>query len=419
VCEFEELLKENIVSVQRFVKFKINNIHDAEDVIQEVCLTAADKYDSLKNVLHFKAWLIGIANHKCMDYYRRKAKELNISLESLAESAFYSGRFGITEQNVVQDTLDVLGDKEKQILYLYFFKNLSQRDISIKLSIPIGTVKSRLHHAKEKFKQHYPYRKSEQGEKKMIPEYLPEYKIEKSELQPFPVKCEELMGLCIIPRLHEKTIWASYDSVSRKMKDYTEAIATVMAQVHGIEGVEITAKQHDCATKTMTERVFVAQLTDTHCRYLAETHIENGVRKTFTFLDSDIFMNNWGFGEDNCGFKTNIAFNGTIKRLNNFIEAEVGKELIDVVGRYTISINAKRYDTICVMDIGHFDNRIAIEQYLDHNGRTVLWRRFNKNDWAYTRYGQLWTELLPENERLVINGETYVHWYDCVTDYIF
>ena len=45
-------------------------------------------------------------------------------------------------------------------------------------------------------------------------------------------------------------------------------------------------------------------------------------------------------------------------------------------------------------------------------------RRFNKNDWAYKRYGKLWTEMLPENERLTVNGETYVHWYDCVSDYI-
>lgn len=71
------------------------------------------------------------------------------------------------------------------------------------------------------------------------------------------------------------------------------------------------------------------------------------------------------------------------------------------------------------MDIGHFYNRIAVEQYLDKNGRTILWRRFNKNDWASKRYGKQWTEMLPDNERLIINGETYVHWYDCVTDYIF
>ena len=94
------------------------------------------------------------------------------------------------------------------------------------------------------------------------------------------------------------------------------------------------------------------------------------------------------------------------------------EQLDDVVGRYKVTIGDKEYDTVCVMNVGHFNSRIAIEQYLDKNGRTILWRRFNKNDWAKHRYGKEWTELLPDNERLTINGETYVHWYDCITDYI-
>ena len=129
MSEFERLLKENIVPLQRYVKFKINNIHDAEDVIQDTCLTANIKFDTLKNLSSFKAWLIGIAKYKCNEYYRRKATDMNISLESLSESTLSSGRLGIIEQSVVRDTLDALGNKEKQILYLYYFKDLSQEDI--------------------------------------------------------------------------------------------------------------------------------------------------------------------------------------------------------------------------------------------------------------------------------------------------
>jgi len=61
---------------------------------------------------------------------------------------------------------------------------------------------------------------------------------------------------------------------------------------------------------------------------------------------------------------------------------------------------------------------VLSEQFLDQNGRTVLWRRFNRDDWAIRRYKKRWTEALPNNERLYVNGEVYVHWYDCITDYI-
>ena len=421
MSEFEQLLQTSLVPLERYVKFKIRNRHDAQDIIQDVCLIATQKFDSLKNPAAFKAWILGIASHKCNDYYRQKAKDMNIPMESLSDSVLSTGRFGVTEQIVVRDTLDALGDKEKQILYLYFFKDMSQEDISRQLAIPIGTVKSRLHYAKGKFKQQYTCDEKSKGETTMkkLPEYLPEYKIEKSNLTPFCVKCEELMGFCIVPRLNEKITWGSYDASSRKMNDWTEAFVIGKAEVHGIEGVEIQAKQSDCKSHQTTQRCFVAQLTDTHCRYLAENHIENGVRKYVTFLDSETFMNNWGFGKDNCGYETNISAGGSIKRVDDMIEVQGDGERVDIVGRYNVTINGKTYDTVCVMDIGHFNNRIAIEQYLDKEGRTVLWRRFNKNDWANRRYGKLWTEMLPENQRLTINGETYVHWYDCITDYIF
>ena len=425
--EFEELLQENLVPLERYVKFKIGDLYDAEDIIQEVCLAATAKYESLKNRSSFKAWLIGIASNKCKDYYRRKAKDMEIPIEDLSEAALHKGRLGLTEQNIVRDTLELLGSKEQQILYLYFFKQLSQEDIAKQLSVPIGTVKSRLHYAKEKFKQHYPYHLKPKGESTMnrLPEILPAYKIEKSPLEPFAVKWEELQGWMLVPRMGEKLTWGLFDQPSGKRTEYTEMKVIGKAEVHGIEGVEISAVQYDAEDYYRTgsvdqmERRFVAQLTDTHCRYLAESHIENGVRKLYTFLDGEDFLNNWGFGEDNCGNEVNLSTKGLLKRIDNTIEGFTDKETVDVVGRYNVSINGKIYDTICVMDIQCFNDGVVSEQYLDKNGRTILWRRFNKNDWAHKRYGKLWTEILPENEQLIVNGETYVHWYDCVSDYTF
>lgn len=424
--EFEKLLQENLVSLQRYVNFKINNKHDAEDLVQDICLAATVKFGSLKSTASFKSWLIGIAKHKCIDYYRQKAKDMNISLDTLSESVLSTGRLGVTENNAVSDTLDALADKEKQILYLYFFKNMSQEDIANQLSVPLGTVKSRLHYAKEKFKRHYPYKETPKGEKimKKLPEYLPEYKIVRSELEPFTVKWEELQGWLMIPRVGNELTWGLFDMPSRKRTEYTEMKAVGKAEIHGIEGVEITAVQYGAedyyrtGSVDKTERRFVAQLTDTHCRYLAESHIENGVRKLYTFLDGDEFINNWGFGEDNCGNEVNLYSKGLLKRTNNSINGHTDNEVVDIVGRYTVTIGGKAYDTVCVMDIQCFNDGVASEQYLDKHGRTVLWRRFNKNDWGYERYGKPWTEMLPNNETLIINGETYVHWYDCITDYI-
>ena len=278
--ELEQLFQEHLPPLKRFVRFKINNLQDAEDIIQEVCLTATANYKTLKNKEVFKAWLLGIASNKCKDYYRKKAKLLEFPWEEVSESALGVGRLGVMVQNRVRETLELLGEKEQQILYLYFFKDLPQEEIARQLNLPIGTVKSRLHYAKEKFKAQYPCppketkedragrqeaagdflwmqpqkvqqtmwsldsqelnRRNEMGK---LPGLLPEYRIEKSGKEPFSVKWEELMGWFLVPKLGESLSWGMYDIPSRKCDYIYNMKVTGRAMVHGIEGVELVADE--------------------------------------------------------------------------------------------------------------------------------------------------------------------------------
>lgn len=264
---------------------------------------------------------------------------------------------------------------------------------------------------------------------KRFPELIPKYKIEKMEKEPFPVRWEELLGWFIVPRPDEKSGFAIYDRPDGKCDWLTELEVTGEAEVHGIRGVEISCKSQDYASyqskedaqekvKIQPERILVAQLTDTHTRYLASTEIVNGVKRYSTFLDGDEFNGNWGFGEDNCGKEVNIVPKGDVIRNGSEITFADKKYLLDVVGRYSVTINGKTYDTICVMDIEAKVNGTVTEQFVDENGRTVLWRIFCQNDFLYPKYNKLWTEMLPDSETYTVNGLTYVHWYDCITAYI-
>ena len=426
--EFEKLLTDVSSGVERFVRYRLPSQTDADDVLQEIYLSAYRKFSGLKNKDAFKPWIISIARNKCNDYFRAKAAQMEISIEELSQQELSAGRLGISVVHTVRETLDRLGDKDKQILYLYFWKELSQNEIAKLLDIPVGTVKSRLHTAKQHFKSKHPYQTQKpKGDTTMqkLPEYIPDYTIERLDAAPFSVRWEELQGWLIVPRVGQKLTWGMYDFPERKRTEYTEMEVVGKAEVHGIEGVEVVAMQFDSADYYRTgaldrvERRFVAQLTDTHSRYLAETHVEEGVRKCYTFLDGEVFLNNWGFGEDNCGNEVNLYPKGLLHREGNCVTGTIPREVVDVVGCYRVTIGGKSYDTVCVMDIECYNDAVASEQYVDQNGRTVLWRRFNRDDWAIDRFGgKPWSEKFPDNERIIINGETYVHWYDCVSDYI-
>lgn len=428
--EFETILETHRRVIERFVYYKTPSKADGDDVLQEVYLSAYRNCESLADVTKFKAWILKIAANKCNDFYRERAKNLNIPYDDITENDISDSRYGISVRNVVRNTLDLLSENDKLILYLYYFKNKPQAKIANQLGIPIGTVKSRLHKARQNFKNSYPHPPILKGDNNMIktnlPNIMPQYRITKSDIESFEVKWEEVMGWFMIPKLGEKLNWAMYDQPQGKMTEFVSMSVTGKAEVHGIEGVEIKSKEMELRDEKnirfgeMTdgmERTFVAQLTDTHCRLLAESHFENGVKKCYTFLDGDSFLENWGFGEDNCGNEINIRQKGIIKRDGDKIIHEDKPSLLDIVGRYSVEMDGKIHDTVLVMDSNTYNTGVMSETYLDKSGRTVLWRRFNADNWAISHYGnQLWSERLPNNERVYINDRMYVHWYDCLTE---
>lgn len=417
---FETLLARERSCVERFVRFRVDSQADADDILQEIYLAAYQKFPQLKNADSFKAWLLSIARNKCTDHFRKSALRREVPLDTLGELA--DSRYGISAVETVRETFGLLNERDRQILSLFFWDELSQSEISEKLGIPVGTVKSRLFTAKQNFKNRYPYVFTEvKGDTTMkkLPDYLPQYTIASDAQPPFSVRWEELQGWFLIPRLGEKLSWGMYDMPSRKCSGIYHVQATGKAKVHGVEGVELTAAEDPrFGGKDTIRRTFVAQLTDTRCRYLAAFRTDDSVRNYLTFLDGEEFMLNWGYGTDNCGKEINLAPKGMIRRDGDTVTTENGKFLLDIVGRYTVATNGKIYDTVCVMDIEGPGCGVITEQFLDQAGRTILWRRYNRDDWAFDRYGKLWSEQLPENDRLTVNGVTYVHWYDCITDYI-
>ena len=397
---------------------------DGDDIIQEIALTAWTRRESVRSIGAFKAWLLRIATNKCNDFYRKRITQSELPLEPENNVILHHSRYGLTTTEAVQKTLEQLGERDAQILRLFYTDNLLQAEIANLLNIPIGTVKSRLNTAKKRFKNEYPFPPKSKGDFLMsrLPITLPEYTIKRLDDKPFPVKWEENLGFFFVPRLGEKLTWGMYDYPGRTLSEIFDIEVVGRASVHGVEGVEVMSKERNAGNADHKNadctRTFVAQLTDTHCRLLSESHMEGDIKRIWTFLDSDDFIPNWGFGEDNCGKEINIKPKGVIRRDEDVVTTDFRPDLFDVVGRYSVTICGKEYDCICVMDVVYYNPGVVSEQFIDQNGRTVLWRRFNCDDWKIDRYKQRWSERLPNNNRLTVNGELYVHWYDCITDYI-
>ncbi|MBR4852451.1 MAG: sigma-70 family RNA polymerase sigma factor [Clostridia bacterium] len=149
---FEKLYSEHYRAVERYVRFKVSDKFESDDILQEIHIAAYRSFGGLKSNDAFKSWLLSIARNKLNDYFRKKASRLDIPVDNLTDIRPLGSMLCRSGIPAVTDTLEKLGDKDKQILYLYFWKQNSQAEIASKLGVPLGTVKSRLSSAKAHFK---------------------------------------------------------------------------------------------------------------------------------------------------------------------------------------------------------------------------------------------------------------------------
>jgi len=416
-AEFEKLCLPYLNMLKRYLFHKISNYSDAEDVLQDVLLAAYKGFGKLKDKGIFKSWVIGIASYKCVDYYKAKAKKLEIPIDEINEPAF--DNHGIETTILVNDTLNLLRDKEKQILYLFYIIGYNQKDIAIKLNIPLGTVKSRISAAKENFKTLYPYLpQAKKGEitmslkNKEFPKVMPELKIEKVNDPLFNVKYEEISGWLLIPRVGERSRFAFYDDPDQRLTGVNKMECVREAVIHGIPCVQVDVEETEDGE--ITKHTKFMRLSETHVSYVAEMRVKGNSFYFGSFYD-DEWLTRYGAGQNNIGREIHQEAKG-VAVLNGDGTITVSKEeCADIIGRYEVKIGSRYFDTVAILEIRE---GIMTILYVDQNGRTVLFRRYNRLNWQIDRYKALWTEKLPNSEILTVNNDKYVHWYDCISDYV-
>ena len=403
-------------ALTRYLRYKIADPQDGEDVLQEVLAAAYASLDSLTDEARFRPWLLSIASHKCLDYYRRTGERLGLPLELLENTAEDSRGNPVPE--LVADTLARLKDRERQILYLFYLKGYSQKDISTLLGIPLGTVKSRICTAKSHFRRLYPCPPRRENTKgavgsmlsKTFPERCPDVTIERLSAPPFSVRFEEITGWLFVPRVGEKSSFGFYDDPTGCLTGIHIMEGVRPAQIHGIPCVQTEVEQWEKGG--LSRRTLFLRLTETHCFYVAEMAERNGCLYFGSFMD-DEWLARYEVGENNSGRPVEQRAKGiiTAEEGNRFTVAQ--EETADIFGRYRVTIGGRCFDTVALAES---ENGLWTIQYLNREGRTVLFRRYNRDDWKQEQYGQPWSQKLPDSEIHIVNGQRYVHWYDCLPE---
>ena len=147
---FLELMEQNSLNMYKVARAILQNDEDAADAIQDTILTCFEKLDTLKKPEYFKTWMTRILINECnkiLRHYRHIKMPEFIPEQSIRDSSIAEIEF--------KQMLELVDEKYRVVLVLYYVYGFKLQDISELLGINENTVKTRLVRARNQLGELY------------------------------------------------------------------------------------------------------------------------------------------------------------------------------------------------------------------------------------------------------------------------
>ncbi len=151
---FQQIVEEYHAVTWRTARILLRNSHLTEDVLQEAWIDIWRGLPRLQNHQTLRSWLLTVVANRCRMTLRRSALA-TVSLEENPETLLLPDEIeDVLEQLIRRETsvdiytaLTTLSVEQRQVLELRYFADLKLSEIALASSLPLGTIKSRLHRA--------------------------------------------------------------------------------------------------------------------------------------------------------------------------------------------------------------------------------------------------------------------------------
>jgi len=160
---FSELFRRFRDKVYR-ICFRFTRDHDeAMDVLQTTFIKVHRSLSSYREESSFATWISRVATNACIDHVRAKRREGQVELDESVDTEAAAGGEALSPARAlapsgaalnselgaaIQDALEKLSDKHRAVFTLHCVEGMSYQAIADTLQISIGTVMSRLFHAR-------------------------------------------------------------------------------------------------------------------------------------------------------------------------------------------------------------------------------------------------------------------------------
>ena len=297
---FVELVRRYEQPLATLIRYQLDSLDDAEDILQETLLAAWSGLRLLREPDKVRAWLMQVARNRCRDFLKSsQRRELATDREELEQHLNRRDQRSAWRRRMLTEIVEAIQAVpcvERDIARLFYLEGLTIAEIAARHRCPPGTVKRRLFGARSYMRQALGIASGERvtkmrarkpGSKSQpFPRRRPEIVITPVDTKPFGVDCPELRFWWIVPEVGKRALAASYDVLDGRLTGVIELRAVRPAEIEGIEGVEIEHDDWspDKGWQPSDWRMF-GRLTDQKAQWLGEIGGTDKVSLR-TFLDS-------------------------------------------------------------------------------------------------------------------------------------
>ena len=155
--EFGALTERHLDGAYRLATVILGDSMEAEDAVHDAAIAAWRSWSSLRDPERFEAWFSRIVVNACRDRLRARRRRPIVELTperygELAGATRADATEAIEARDAMARALAVLEADELIVVVLRFYRDLQVDAIADRLGIPVGTVKSRLHHATQRLR---------------------------------------------------------------------------------------------------------------------------------------------------------------------------------------------------------------------------------------------------------------------------
>ncbi len=148
-----ELIERYERPVRYFVRRLVEAADLAEELFQDIWLTVIRKIHTLEDPARFSVWLYRIARNRVYLEFRRRRQVVELDGEMEAPDNIEEEALSFEDAAKLHRCLGELKPIHKEVLMLRFIEQMSYDQIAAVLECRLGTVRSRIHHAKRALKQ--------------------------------------------------------------------------------------------------------------------------------------------------------------------------------------------------------------------------------------------------------------------------